>query len=171
MLFKLRFPEEKISFWAERFSYPNEDRVETEIAPIARDRGYLTWPEFVEMCKWKTPRSQPLVKSNAPDIVRAVTRASLDSPHDDVKIGVLRALRGVSWPTASVILHFCDRKPYPILDVRALWSLGYTRRPNYTLEFWLEYTKFTCDLALRTGHSMRAVDRALWQYSSERQRS
>ena len=111
------------------------------------------------------------VKANSPDIVEAVTRAALESPHENVKIGVLRALRGVSWPTASVILHFCDTKPYPILDLRALWSLGYPKPPAYTLEFWLEYTKFTCDLSQRTGKSMRIVDRALWQYSNERQRS
>ena len=170
MTFKLRFPEDKISYWADRYSYPSEDRVEKEIAPVARERGYLTWSEFVEMCRWKTPRTQPLVKTNSREIVEAVTRAALESPHDDVKIGVLRALRGVSWPTASVILHFCDKKPYPILDFRALWSLGYPKPLTYTLEFWLAYTTFICDLSQRTGESMRTLDRALWQYSSERQR-
>jgi hypothetical protein len=98
-MFKLRFPEEKISYWADHYSYPGEDRVEKEIAPIARERGFLTWSEFVEMCKWKTPRTQSLVKSNSPEIVEAVTRAALESPRDDVKIGVLRALCGVEWPT------------------------------------------------------------------------
>jgi hypothetical protein len=169
-MFQLRFPEEKISYWADRYSYPGEDRVEKEIAPVARERGFLTWSEFVEMCKWKTPRTQSLVKSNSPEIVEAVTRAAFESPHDNVKIGVLRALCGVEWPTASVILHFCDKKPYPILDFRALWSLGYPKPPRYTLEFWLEYTKFVRDLSRTTGKPMRTVDRALWQYSSERQR-
>ncbi len=37
---------------------------------------------------------------------------------------VLRFLDGVEWPTASTILHFCGARPYPILDYRALWSLG-----------------------------------------------
>src|SRR5712691_3948515 len=118
-MFKLRFQENRISHWASRYSYPSEDRFEKEIAPVARERGYLTGPEFVEMCRWKTPRSQPLVKTNPREIVEAVTRAALESPHEAVKIGVLQALRGVSWPTASVILHFCDKKPYPILDYRA----------------------------------------------------
>lgn len=170
-MFKLRFPENKISDLADRYSYSPDDRIEKDIAPVARERGYLTWAEFVEMCRWKTPRSQPLVKTNPRDIVEAVTRAALESRHDDVKIGVLRALRGVSWPTASVILHFCDGRPYPILDFRALWSLGYSKPPTYTLEFWLAYTTFVRDLSQRTGESMRTVDRALWQHSSERQRS
>jgi hypothetical protein len=79
-------------------------------------------------------------------------------------------LRGVSWPTASVVLHFCDTRRYPILDFRALWSLGYATPPAYNLEFWLAYTTFTRALARRRGLSMRILDRALWQYSSEHQR-
>lgn len=170
-MFKLRFPEKAVALWADRYSFPSEAYVETEVAPAARKRGHLTRPEFVEMCRWKTPRTQPLVKKNPPELVVVATHAALSSHHEDVKIGVLRLLRGVSWPTASVILHFCDRRPYPILDFRALWSLGYAKPPAYDLEFWLAYTQFTRDLARRTGLSMRSVDRALWQYSSEHQRS
>lgn len=170
-MFNLRFPVKDIACWAERYSYPAEDRVEKEIAPTARAHGYLTRSEFVEMCKWKTLRTQPLVKQNPADLVIAATRAALGSRDEDVKIGVLRLLRGVSWPTASVILHFCDHQPYPILDFRALWSLGYPKPPAYDLDFWLAYTKFTRELSRGSGHSMRIVDRALWQYSSERQRS
>jgi hypothetical protein len=168
-MFKLRFSEGKIGFWADRYSYPAETEFENEIAPRARLRGYLTRPEFIELCRWKTPRTQPLVRENPADIVEAVTRASLESRHEHVKIGVLRSLRGVSWPTASVVLHFCDRRRYPVLDFRALWSLGYALPPTYTLEFWLAYTKFVRNLSQRTGYSMRMVDRALWQYSNERQ--
>src|SRR5262245_31562644 len=124
-MFKLRFPENKIAHWASRYSYATEAHFEDEIAPAARSRGYLIRPEFIELCRWKTPRTQPMVRSNPADIVEAVTRAALESRHEHVKINVLRALRGVSWPTASVVLHFCDGQPYPILDFRALWSLGY----------------------------------------------
>jgi hypothetical protein len=169
MRFRLRFADHRIPYWAERYDYAAEESFENVTAPRARARGYLTQPEFIELCRWKSPRTQPLVQSNPADIVEAVTRAALDSRHEHVKIGVLRSLQGVSWPTASVILHFCDKRPYPILDFRALWTLGYPEPPAYTLEFWLAYTKFVRALAKRTGHSMRVVDRALWQYSNERQ--
>ena len=69
-----------------------------------------------------------------------------------------------------MILHFCDRAPYPILDYRALWSLGTGVPPTYSLTFWMRYTDFVRGLAERTGSSMRIVDRALWQYSKEQQR-
>jgi hypothetical protein len=35
-MFKLRFPEDKISYWAVRYSYPSEDRVEKKIALVDR---------------------------------------------------------------------------------------------------------------------------------------
>ena len=79
-------------------------------------------------------------------------------------------LEGVEWPTASTLLHFCDRRPYPILDFRALWSLGYSKAPRYTMEFWLAYLNFTRQLARRLELDIGTLDRALWQYSKERQR-
>ena len=57
----------------------------------------------------------------------------------------------------------------PILDYRVAWSLGYAKPPNYTMEFWLGYLEFTRGLAARVGLSIRVVDKALWQYSKERQ--
>ena len=84
---------------------------------------------------------------------------------------LLRTLAGVEWPTASTLLHFCDERPYPILDYRALWSLGYAKPPHYTMEFWLEYLEYTRGLAKRLRQDIRTVDRALWQYSKARQRT
>ena len=45
-------------------------------------------------------------------------------------IDLLRTLEGVEWPTASTLLHFCDRSDHiRYLDYRALWSLGYSKPP------------------------------------------
>jgi len=35
---------------------------------------------------------------------------------------------GVQWPTAWVILHFCDRGKFPIIDYRALWQYSKERK-------------------------------------------
>jgi len=75
---------------------------------------------------------------------------------------VLLLLNGVHWPTASVILHFCHADPYPILDVRALWSLGIDANTvPYNFEFWNEYTQFCRKLAGEAKVTMRELDRAL----------
>lgn len=69
MMFGLRFPEDQIARWANRYTYLSEDRIANEIAPAARERGYWKRTEFIEICKWKTPRSQPLVQANSLDVV------------------------------------------------------------------------------------------------------
>lgn len=168
--FTLRIPENQLLAWAKRYSYPGEAEIEDGVAPAARARGYLTHDEFLRLCRWKTPRSQSRCAANDPSFVQEVTRVALSATHEELKIGVLLLLRGVSWPTASVILHFCDQGKYPILDYRALWTLSTAPPTQYTFPFWWAYTCFTRQLHERTGMSMRMVDRALWQYSKERQR-
>jgi len=119
------------------------------------------------LCYWKTPRTQPKVKQNTPNEIQVATSLALDTTDERAKIGVLRLLHGVSWPTASVILHFCAREPYPILDANALWSVGITK-PIYSYELWDVYTAFARELMRKSGLSMRDLDRALWAYAAAR---
>jgi hypothetical protein len=168
-VFKLRFPPTEIPRWASRYSFPGEDELADRVAPAARDRGYLKRPEFLSLCKWKTPRTAKRCALNSSDQIRDATQLSFGTADERAKIGILRLLDGVDWPTASVLLHFCDRQPYPVLDFRALWSLGIPSPPAYTFEFWWAYATFTRQMADSSGESMRTVDRALWQYSKEHQ--
>jgi hypothetical protein len=168
--FRLRFPEREIRAWAGRYAFPGEDRIVAEVATRAKQRGHVTYEEFLEICRWKSPRSQPRCAANAPGLVEEVTRTALTAQHEELKIGALLVLSGVQWPTASVILHLCDQGRYPILDFRALWSLGYPDPPSYGFRFWSSYCDATRGLADRAGVSMRVLDRALWQYSKESQK-
>lgn len=168
-MFRLKFREREIVQWASRYSYPGEEEIEKGIAPAARKRGYLTRDEFLRLCRWKTPRSALLCAKNDEDYVREVTGTSLCSRNEEFKIRTLTLLKGVSWPTASVILHWCDRGQYPILDYRALWSLNTDVPSQYDFAFWWAYCECVRDLATRMGLSMRIVDQALWQYSKEKQ--
>ena len=144
-------PEDELSLWAGRYSYPGEAEIEKRAAPTARARGYLLRDEFLELCRWKTPRSQPRCAENGEDYVCEVSRIALAATNEELKIRVLLLLAGVSWPTASVILHFCDRSPYPILDFRALWSVGVRRAPKCTFSLWWGYTCFIREIGDRTG--------------------
>ena len=168
-MFRLRFPESRIFYWAARNSEPGDAVIENRIGPGARARGYLTRAKFLRICEWKTPRSRPLCVRNSAPLVRKVTCAALSTRDEELKMRTLLRLSGVGPPTASVILHFCDRGRYPILDVRVLWSLGFRKPPSFTILFWLKYTEFLRGLADRTRQDMRTVDRALWQYSKEHQ--
>lgn len=104
-------------------------------------------------------------------MIRTISRAAFATSDESLKIDLLRLFVGVEWPTASTLLHVCDERPYPILDYRALWSLGHAKAPHYTMEFWLAYLAYTRGLATRLKHDIRTVDRALWRYSKVRQRS
>lgn len=170
--FALRFPESQVAHWAQRYptSAAEEELLSGPVAR-ARARGHLEKPEFLAIARWKTPRSQQRCASNDPGYVEEVTRLALGkttSPR--LAIESLTLLSGVLWPTASVILHFCHRDLYPILDVRALWSV---RCPvpahEYDHRLWEEYTAFIRGLCARVKQEVRTVDRALWQYSREHQ--
>jgi len=171
MRFRLRFPASAIEKWAEGFSDASDSVIEKRIAPAARRQGYLTREQFLAIAEWKTVRSRPRCEKNDAGFVKEVTRAALGSKDERFKIQALRLLEGVEWPTASVILHFCDRGRYPILDVRALWSAGLDASPCYGFKFWMEYTDFMRALAAGAGVSMRTLDKALWQYSKVKQGS
>lgn len=169
-MFKLRFPPDEILSWANAYSYLGKEKTVEELASRARARGHLTRAEFLALCRWKTPRSQPRCAKNTAVKIREATSIALASVDEQAKIYILRSLAGVEWPTASVILHFCDQRPYPILDYRALWSLGFDKPPPYTFALWWAYTEFTRALAQSIGQDMRTLDRALWQFSKEHQR-
>ena len=166
--FELRFPTKSFSYWAERYEYD-----ETAILPIVSDvkeRGFLTRRAFLTACRWKTARSQSRCRENSSEFICAVTKCALGTPAEQLRIEVLTLLNGVSWPTASVILHFFHSDPYPIMDVRALWSLKNKVPKRYGFNFWQEYTSYCRGLSKRAGVSMRTLDRALWQFSKENQR-
>ena len=168
---RLRFPEGDIPKWAARFvDNGSDDDILDGIRPLVLTHGHLERPEFLKICAWKSARTKSSCRRNSTHRIETLTRAAFATSDEALKISLLRLLDGVEWPTASTILHFCDARPYPILDYRALWSLGQANPPSYTMELWLAYVAFTRDLADRLGLPIRTVDKALWQYSKERQK-
>jgi hypothetical protein len=168
--FRPRFDLHDARYWAQRYQPDaTEEQIEHEVAPRIRKQGYLAKPDFLLLTRWKSPRSQRRCVANSEDYVREVTRVALSASSEQLRIEVLTLLDGVGWPTASTILHFSHREPYPILDFRALWSLGYDEVPPYAFDFWLAYTTYTRTAAERHGLTMRELDKALWQFSKEHQ--
>lgn len=164
--FRLRFPRRDLLRWTQAYDYKaRESKLVDQIRPLVLSQGYLTRAQFLRICRWKSPRTQPLCRRNLSRKIETITRASFACADETLKMDLLRLLDGVDWPTASTILHFGDHGQYPILDYRALWSLGYERPPRYTMEFWLSYLAYTRELASRCDMTVRDVDKALWQYS------
>ena len=167
--FRLQFPAEEIEALAARFGSPDETRL-LAVGAAVRARGHYTRAEFIEVCAWKTPRSRPRVAANSQTAVAEATGRALAAIDEPTRFAALLELHGVGAPTASTLLYCAFPDDYPILDVRALESLGVKSRSSYPMSFWLAYLEACRALALSSGVSIRTLDKALWQYSKERSR-
>jgi hypothetical protein len=168
---ELRFESQEIMKWARQYSENMSPQEEVLIGvrslPLATE--YLSLPDLEKVVQWKSPRSVHWIQPGQEQYIREVTRFALSTPSERARIEVFTLLDGVGWPTASVILHFYHPEPYPILDFRALWSVGIDLPPNYNFAFWKEYVKFCREVAKETQVSMRELDQALWQFSKTNQ--
>jgi len=167
--FELRLPSD-FSLEAGRW-YDTPDKVERDehMAKVTKayvkENGCLNAELFMQLARWKSPRLTGRAARNTEQEIEEMTRMALSAKTERCRIACLTGLEGVGWPMASVILHFCHRDRYPILDVRALGTLGVKTKPAYNLDFWVAYIGFCRDKAKQYKASMRSFDRALWGYS------
>ena len=163
----MRFPSSprKINALADCYLSRYDDApIEALVAPV-RGRGHVSLEELEVVCRWKSPRALPRVRRNTAQDVKDLTHCALSSKNERLRIHSLLALDGVSWPTASVLLHWFHSDPYPLLDVRAIWSVGLEKPSSYSFAFWWAYVGKCRRLARDAGVSMRTLDRALWEFS------
>lgn len=177
MLFpEMRLPLQEIPRYLERY---NRDHVGEDEDLLARKKrisreGKMRRDDLYAVCRWKTPRAAKHALKNTDNEVQEITALSFATRNERIRVEVLQVLHGVSYPTASVILHFFHCETYPILDFRALWSLGFRQPSQYTFVFWQRYVERCRDLLQEARRyfsklTMRELDRALWQYSFEHQ--
>jgi hypothetical protein len=165
--FELQFDVRDVPLYAARYPASDDDVV-LAIGRAARERGHYTLAEFTAVCRWKTPRSAPLVATNTAGEVETATRIALNQASTERELmESLRSLAGVEYATASVLLHLAYPELYPIVDRRALHALGVTSPVTYSLRFWTEYVQAYRRLLAAAGVDGRTLDRALWQWSSE----
>ena len=166
---KLRFDEKQIRDIAGRYEYQLGDNEMVKLAPAIKKRGCIAKDELHLIAKWKATRSARHTLENSEEDVKEITRFALAAKSERARIQSLLILHGVGWPMASVILHFFHRDPYPILDYRALWSSSLHEPTYYKFDLWWSYVQFCRKLAKGNSIDIRTLDRALWQYSKEKQ--
>lgn len=167
---KPRFPETEIQFYAQRYQYRKPDNGIKATGEIVREQGFCTLEQLNELVEWKSPRSLRHLPANTDDFIREITGFVLNAKEEETKILLLNSISGVQWPIASAFLHFYVSDNYPILDFRALWSLGEEELQNrYSMDIWLNYLTCCQHTAKLAGVSVRTLDKALWQYSKENQ--
>lgn len=151
----------EIEAFAQSYDYASDAALSQRMSK-ASARGSMTLEDLQEVARWKWRggRTHNLVSENSAEDVEEVTRAAFSAKRERLRIGALLALRGVDWPMASVILHFAFPDDYPILDVRAMNSVGGST--YYTFERWLAYVTLCRDKSQELEVTMRTLDRALW---------
>jgi hypothetical protein len=165
--FALQFSSVEVPELASRFSYADDSGCRAA-GSAARNRGHYSREEFLLVCKWKTDRSRRKAEDNTAREIEEATALALSSRDEAVRMQALMGLNGVGVPTASALLYFAFPSDYPILDVRALDSLGHSeKRTTYPVAFWLDYLGACRSLARDLGVSIRTLDKALWQHSKE----
>jgi hypothetical protein len=164
--FSLQFDGGEIGGLARRYGYATDHRA-TRAGRQAQERGYYTKPEFMAVCRWKSLRSAGRAEANPPAVIRRQTTIALRAEDEATRLRALTELQGVGVPVASTLLHFAFPRRYPMLDWRALESLGQKPRSTYPIAFWLGYVD-ACQRIARENHvHVRTLDKALWQHSRE----
>ncbi len=88
----------------------------------ARSRGYLTRPELVRICRWKSPRAIHQIRRNRAASIERITRQAFTVRSEKTKLELLTGLYGVSVPMASAILTLTNPRRYGVIDIR-VWQL------------------------------------------------
>jgi hypothetical protein len=91
----------------------------------------------------------------------------MDAKTERAAIAVLTGLNGVQVPVASAILTAIHPERFTIIDFRALQALNAAQ--PITLDFYLDYLDECRRLAKANNVDLRTLDRALWQWSKERE--
>lgn len=136
---------------------------------------YIKKDILFNIVDWKAPRIRNRVRDNKKEFVEEVTKHCFSSLNEQFKIEGLTILRGVDYRVASAILHFCFPSLYIIMDYRAWGTLEeqkylpkkYDIKDDF--EHWQRYLNVCRKISKRCDYSLRQLDKALWQYSKEKQ--
>lgn len=162
-----KFSAEWIRGLAGRYAYP-DDAAAQDAGREGAERGHYTREEFLAIVDWKSARARPLAERNTEEAIVEATRRAFAADDEVTRLVSLLALDGVGVPVASALLHFAFPDRYPILDFRALATLGVlTRRTTYSPAFWVDYLDECRALAADAHVTIRELDKALWQASKE----
>ncbi len=169
----MRLPLSQVKEYASRYPKNHDDGLLARTARIQKSRS-LTLDDLCAVCDWKSPRSAGHARKNKDADVAEISSFALQAKGEKSRIESLLMLHGVSYPTASVILHFYHSEKYPIIDFRAIWTLSLHQPKFYDFEYCWEFVSIwrsSLDVAKASYPelSAREFDCALWQYSKENQ--
>ena len=162
---EIRFTKEQLLNFSQGYQdqQTETDRQREKIARRlmlkSRKRGYLRRKDLMEVAAWKSPRIKGILEKDK-QFIKEFTQLAFGTKDERVRIAALKAVRGIDWPMASVVLHLCFPKRYPVLDVNAMMAVGGDQK--YTFDKWQEYCALCRAKAAEFEISLGVLDQALW---------
>jgi len=150
-----------------RYKGTSDEIREVKLKNWLKRRRYLNRKKLIDLGMWKSPRQKKNYEKNNDSFVKDVTKISLSTNNEELRIKILKILKGVDYPVASVILHFAFPNRYPILDFRVIESLGWQKPKSYSFDFWQRYCNKLRKISKKIKKPLRIIDKSLWEYSKE----
>jgi len=139
-----------------------------------RDPAYLNYDEFDQILEWKLKgqrgRTERLRQGNTEDIIQVVTSVALNIEHDDndyeleLRVNLLRSLRGVEVPVASAVLALVYPNMYAVIDFRVWRQLFQEEKRDFNIRDYKRYIQRIRELAEQLRWPCQEVDYAIWTY-------
>jgi hypothetical protein len=155
---------------------PATQKVIDELA-AAKKQGYLTKPELVTICRWKSARAIKHIRRNRADTIKKVTKAALATRSEQRKLELLTGLHGVSVPMASAILMLTNPKRYGVMDIRVwqlLFGMGTVKTNpdglNFDFKEWYRFLMIIRYFAKKYRVGARDIERTLFRVHEEYQK-
>jgi hypothetical protein len=135
--------------------------------------GDYTLANLEAIVRWKSEMAVQFLIANSTEKIKRVlaVAASSDSSTREA-VSALIELHGVDIPVASAILAAIFPERYTVLDYRSLEALGHARHDVHFYEEYLAYCKRLAESEIVRPQSdlpaptpLRALDRALWEWS------
>lgn len=164
--FQLQFNPKDIITYAGRYSFAEDESAMNAGRRITQ--GEYTRSNLVTIFQWKTRgRGIARIQKNTDIEIADALALAVAAKTERSAIAVLLGLYGIAVPVASAILTAINPDRYTIIDFRALEALG-TDSKDRTVDFYLKYLNACRQLSQQHRVKLRELDRALWQWSSER---
>lgn len=133
-------------------------------------RRYLTKGELERICRWKSARALPLIRSNTHHQIRRATADALATRSERKRLEALTGLRGVSVPMASAILMLINPARYGVIDIR-VWQLmvtlgtvsGNPTGTRFTFAHWYRFLTIIRYFAAQFRVAARDIERTLFR--------
>lgn len=143
----------------------------------AKKRGFLTKPELVKVCRWKSSRTIRHIQQNREVTIKKTTKEALATRSEQKKLELLTSLKGVSVPMASAILMLTNPRRYGVIDIR-VWQLLYkmgTVKTNsngtgFNFNQWYRFLKIIRYYAGIYQVDARDIERTLFKVHSKYQK-